>query len=144
MPNENGILFIFYLCLSPIITSIIIIPFQTYNPLLTKNNKILEIIKESSDIEIIDTISKNLIYADLEIGDNKSKISTFFEMAIDKIYFKDLSIHTGLPPLNPIENSNYTYAYHNNKLLKDIFKYNYYNSSLSKSYKYIYSCPEYL
>jgi hypothetical protein len=102
----------------------------------------LEIIKESSDIEIIDTISNNLIYADLEIGDNKSKISTFFEMAINEIYFKDLSIHTGLPPLNQIENSNYTY--HNNKLLKDIFKYNYYNSSLSKSYKYIYSCPEYL
>ena len=43
------------------ISSIIIIPFQSYNPLISKNLTLLELIKNSSEKSIVDTLSHNLI-----------------------------------------------------------------------------------
>ena len=45
----------------PNINNIIIIPFQTLNPLLYNNENLLELIKNESDKSIVDTISRNLI-----------------------------------------------------------------------------------
>jgi len=56
------------------VSSIIVIPFQTYNPLLTKNHSLQELIVNSSDKDIIDTLSRNLIYIKLGIGDNNQTI----------------------------------------------------------------------
>ena len=138
MPKIIGIILILFY---NFISCIIIIPFQTFNPLLVKNVKVLELIKNASDNEIINTISKNLIYTNLEIGERKQIITIFIEMGSNELYFKDLAIHTGLLPLNNVNNNNFSYI---NNYLFNIIKLNYYNSSLSKSYKYIYSCPEYL
>ncbi len=61
------------------ISSSIIIPFQTYNPLLTKNNSLLELIKKSSDKSIVDTMLRNLIYTNLIISDNNLNFLPFLK-----------------------------------------------------------------
>ena len=123
--------------------NIIIIPFQTYNPLLTKDQKLLNLIKRASDKEIIETIIRNLIYVNLDIGDNRQSIPTFIEMSTNELYFKDLIIHNTKSISKEGINGNF-FKYNDNSLLRNIFKLNYYNSSLSKTYKFIRSCPEYL
>ena len=123
--------------------NIIILPFQTYNPLLTKDQKLLNLIKRASDKDIIDTIIRNLIYVKLDIGDNKQSIPTFIEMSTKELYFKDLKIHNAKPISKKEINQNF-FTYNDNSLLNNIFKLNYYNSSLSRTYKFIRSCPEYL
>jgi len=138
-------IFIFFINFSSYLSAIIIIPFQTYNPLLIKDEKFLELIKRASDQEIVETISRNLVYTELNIGmekGKKQKIITFIEMGNYDLYFVDLNHHTGLPPLREIKNSNF--SYNNNYLLNNIFKLNFYNSSLSETYQYVRSCPEYL
>ena len=141
MLKSIGIITFLLINIFSISLNLIKIPFQTYNPLIIKNQHLKELIKNSSNKEIIDTISRNLIYSNIEIGENKQNISIFIEMGTDELYIKNLIMHTGLPPLM-IENSNFTY--NDNYLLNIIFKSKYYNSSTSKSYKYIRSCPEYL
>ena len=138
-----GFMLIFFINFSSYLSAIIIIPFQTYNPLLIKNEKFFELIKGASDKEIIETITRNLVYTELIIGmEKKQKIITFIEMGNNELYFIDLNHHTGLPPLREIKNSNF--SYNNNYLLNNIFKLNFYNSSLSDTYQYVRSCPEYL
>ena len=134
--------FIIFSFLFDFILNIIIIPFKTYNPLLTKDQKIIELIKKASDEEIIYTILKNLIYVNLEIGDNIQTIPIFVEMNENQFYFRDLKMINIIPYSKDLIYLNY--SYNDNYLLKNIFKLNYYNSSLSTSYKYITSCPEYL
>ena len=141
MLKSIGIITILLITIFSLSLNLIIIPFQTYNPLVSKSQHLNKLIKKSSNKEIIDTISRNLIYSHLEIGENKQNISIFIEMGTNEIYIKNLIIHTGLPPLK-INYSNFTY--NDNYLLNNISQLNYYNSSLSKSYKYIRSCPEYL
>ena len=129
------------ICLVSKILTIIIIPFQTYNPLLTKNNTLLELIKTSSDKSIVDTILRNLIYTNLNIGDNNQQISTFLEMRTKYFDIRDSSIH-GLQKGMQIKNSNMTF--NKNYLMKSIFKNIYYNSSESKSYKYVKDCYDFI
>jgi len=129
------------ICLVSKILTIIIIPFQTYNPLLTKNNTLLELIKTSSDKSIVDTILRNLIYTNLNIGDNNQQISTFLEMRTKYFDIRDSSIH-GLQKGMQIKNSNMTF--NKNYLMKSIFKNTYYNSSESKSYKYVKDCYDFI
>lgn len=138
-----GFILTFFLNFYSYLSAIIIIPFQTYNPLLYKNERLLKLIKSASDKEIIETISRNLVYTELNIGmKKKQKIITFIEMGTNELYFIDLNHHTGLPPLREIKNSNF--SYNNNYLLNNIFKLNFYNSCLSETYQYVRSCPEYL
>ena len=108
------------------ILTIIIIPFQTYNPLLSKNNTLLELIKNSSDKSIVDTILRNLIYTNLNIGENIQEVSTFLEMRTKNFDIRDSSIY-GLQKGMKIKNSNLTF--NQNYLMKSIFKNIYYNSS---------------
>ena len=117
------------------ISSIIVIPFQTYNPLLNKNQSLQELIVNSSDKDIIDTLSRNLIYIKLNIGEKTQSIPTFLEMYTNGIVLKDISMNTNTPNFNFIKNANFTYK--DNYLLKKILDFNYYNSSLSKTYKFI-------
>lgn len=140
MPKYFGIITFLLINIFSFSLNSIIIPFQTYNPLVINNQNLNKLIRQSSNKEIIDTISRNLIYSNLEIGENKQNISIFIEMGTGELYIKNLIIHTGLPPLK-IDNN---FTYKDNFLLNKIFKSNYYNSSLSKTYKYIRSCPEYL
>ena len=123
------------------ILTIIIIPFQTYNPLLSKNNTLLELIKNSSDKSIVDTILRNLIYTNLNIGENIQEVSTFLEMRTKNFDIRDSSIY-GLQKGMKIKNSNLTF--NQNYLMKSIFKNIYYNSSESKSYKYVKDCYEFI
>ena len=129
------------ICLVSKILTIIIIPFQTYNPLLTKNNTLLELIKTSSDKSIVDTILRNLIYTNLNIGEKNQQISTFLEMRTKYFDIRDSSIH-GLQKGMQIKNSNMTF--NKNYLMKSIFKNTYYNSSESKSYKYVKDCYDFI
>ena len=123
------------------ISSSIIIPFQTYNPLLTKNNSLLELIKKSSDKSIVDTMLRNLIYTNLIISDNNLELPTFFEMSSENIAIIDISISERQKSIK-IRNSNFTFA--DNYLLKPIFKIKYYSSSKSKSYKFVEDCYDYI
>ena len=68
--------FIFFLLIT-YISSIIIIPFQTYNPLLTNNEELKQLIKNTPDKDLVNTLSRNLIYANLNLGQNIQTISAF-------------------------------------------------------------------
>ena len=142
MKNYNIFSSCILLILFHIINTIIIIPFETYNPLISRNPKLLELIKTASDEILIDTILKNLIYINLEIGDNIQTIPTFIEMGTDEFYLKDLMMKDIYPFTKNSIYKNFTF--NDNFLLTNFFQLNYYNSSLSKVYKYVTSCPEHL
>ena len=69
MKSKNVEIMIFLIMIS-YISQIIIIPFQTYNPLLAKNVTLLGLISNSSNEEIINAIFYNLIYTNINIGAN--------------------------------------------------------------------------
>ena len=127
---------IFITILSYISSSILVLPFKTYNPLITKDENLLKLIKNSNDSEIIKTIIQNLIYITLDIGkiDIKNKITSqkidfflnmdnyeFYINMLDKIYF------------DPEREFYPDLQYNNFTLLKSIINFTYYNISLSKS-----------
>lgn len=97
MSKKISFILILFINLVSFNLNIIIIPFQTYNPLLTKNQELLNLIKRASDKEIVDTIIRNLIYVNLDLGENKQSIPTFIEMSTNELYFKDLIIHNIKP-----------------------------------------------
>ena len=81
------------------IKSPLIFPFKTYNPLITRDNNLIQLIKKTSDEEIVKTILKNLIYVKLDIGKSKfknktssQKIDFFLEMFKSEFYFNKLSL----------------------------------------------------
>ena len=119
--------------------SIIIIPFRTYNPLLSKDEKIINLVKNAKDIDIVDTLSKNLIYTNLSIGEVNT-IQTFISMETTEFYLKNLALENKTSPEEITGYPNYTY--NDNYLLKNLFTLNYYNSSLSKTYKYVSTIEE--
>ena len=126
----------------PNINNIIIIPFQTLNPLLYNNNEnLLELIKNESDKSIVDTISRNLIYTNLDIGNNIQTIPTFIEMNSKDLIIKNIFIHTN-NTINKTSNSIFAFGYNN--LLNKIFSIQYYNSSKSQSYEYIRESSDYI
>ena len=98
--------------------SIIIIPFRTYNPLLSKDEKIINLIKKANDLDIVDTLSKNLIYTNLSIGEVNS-IQTFISMESTEFYLKNLALENKTSPEDIIGYPNYTY--NDNYLLKNLF-----------------------
>ena len=102
----------------------------------------VELLKNSSDEEIIDTILKNLIYTRFEIGEKIQTIPIFIEMSTNEFYINDLKMKDIIPYSRDMIYKNFTY--NDNYLLNNIFELNYYNSSLSQNYKYITKCPEYL
>ena len=122
------------------IHSIIIIPFKSYNPLLTKDEKVLELIKKSSDIDLVNTLSKNLIYTDLKIGENIQNISAFIEMRTNEFIIKNIFLPKPKEGKR-IVNSNFTY--NDNYILKNIINFKYYNSNKSLSYKHESICYDY-
>lgn len=63
-------------------------------------------------------------------------------MSTNEFYLRDIEMHNIIPFKKKRRNLNFTL--NDNYLLNKLFKLNYYNSSLSKSYKYITSCLEYL
>ena len=128
--------FIFFISIS-YISTIIIIPFQTYNPFLTKNETLLNLIKNTSDKNLVNTISRNLVYINLNIGQNAQTISTFIEMTTTDLTIKDMAIK-GRNKIGQIRNMNFTYR--DNYLLKSIFRNVYYDSKISESYTFINEC----
>jgi hypothetical protein len=63
-------------------------------------------------------------------------------MGTDEFYFRDLMMKDIYPFAKNSIYKNFTF--NDNYLLTNLFELNYYNSSLSKTYKYVTSCPEYL
>lgn len=123
------------------ISCAIIIPYQTYNPLLTKNETLLELIKNSSDQSIVETMSRNLIYTEFNVGENIQTVPTFIEMQTKEFIIKDISIHN-INDNMKIKNSNFSFI--SNYLLKPIFKNKYYNSKYSNSYKFVENCYDFI
>ena len=130
-----------YIKIFSYISTIFIIPFQTYNPFLTNNETLLELIKNVSDKSIVDTLSRNLIYTELKVGENLQTVPTFIEMMTKNIIITDISIknNNGHPP---IKNSNFSFC--KNYLLKSIFKSKYYNSKTSESYSFVENCYDFI
>ena len=125
---------IYFISLSFIICQLIL-PFKTYNPLITKNNDVIELIKKSSDEEIVKTLLHNLIYVKIEIGKinakngNNQKIDFFIDMNQNEFYFNILDN----PNFNKTKIMYPDLQYNNYVLLKNILNFSYYNISLSKS-----------
>jgi len=134
---------IIFIIIIQYISNAIVIPFQTYNPLKTKNESLLNLIKNASDKDIINTITRNLIYTNFNIGENNQTVPTFIEMSTKKFFIHDIMI----PKINKnygligVYNDNFTYC--NNYLLRDIYEYKFYNSNKSKSYKFEGKCYEF-
>jgi len=140
MANLNFIfLFLLFLVLTQLTLNIIILPFNTYNPLIYKEEKILNLIKNAKDIDIVDTLYKNLIYTNLSISKQNQNIQTFLSMSSIEFYFKNLDMNDNIHPEEITGYSNYTY--NDNYILKNIFKLKYYNSSLSKTYQFVLDIP---
>ena len=118
-------------------SSIIIIPFQTYNPLLTRNETLLELIKNSTDKTLVDTLTRNLIYSNLNIGQNPHIISTFIEMSTKEFILRDIKNYI---PNQNTKKENIIFCLKENILLKNLFKSEYYNSTNSISYSFIEDC----
>ena len=133
--------FIFIIIL-PYISNIIIIPFQTYNPFIAKNESLLNLIKNASDKDIVNTITRNLIYSNFNIGENSQTVPTFIEMSTKKFVIIDLTIPKSNMNNGIIGISNANFTYGNNFLLKDMYEKKFYNSNKSKSYIYIGKCYE--
>ena len=127
---------IIYLTILSFITCPIILPFKTYNPLIMNNNNLIDLIKKTSDEEIVKTLLKNLIYVTLDVGKENiskkkisQKIDCFLNMAQYDFYF------------NILERINFNKSkkfypdlqYNNYILLKNILKFTYYNISLYES-----------
>ena len=134
------LVFIFFIIIS-IVEDAIIIPYQTYNPLLTKNETLIELIKNSPDQLLVDTLSRNLIYTELNVGQNIQTVPTFLEMRTKDLIIKDINIPSSNSNSPPFKNSNFEYR--DNYLLNSIFKKKYYNSNYSDSYHFVKYCYEF-
>ena len=128
--------FIFFLLIT-YISSIIIIPFQTYNPLLTNNEELKQLIKNTPDKDLVNTLSRNLIYANLNLGQNIQTISAFFEMTTKYFAIRDKVVN-GHYKIGKQRNNNFTYR--DNYLINHDFRNTYYNSNISGSYRKINEC----
>ena len=139
MKSKNVEIMIFLIMIS-YISPIIIIPFQTYNPLLAKNVTLLGLISNSSNEEIINAIFYNLIYTNINIGaNNYQSIQTFIEMPTKESVMRDKNNNDYSQ--NQRKKSTDFY-FSENILLKDLIRNEYYNSSNSISYKFIKRCYE--
>ena len=137
MKSKNVEIMIFLIMIS-YISPIIIIPFQTYNPLLAKNVTLLGLISNSSNEEIINAIFYNLIYTNIIIGDNNyQSIQTFIEMSTKEFFLRDKNNNDYSQ--SPRKKSTDFY-FSENILLKDLIRNDYYNSSNSLTYKFIKRC----
>ena len=136
---KNIIVFFLHLILAQITLNIIIIPFSTYNPLLSKEAKILNLIKNTKDIDIVDTLYKNLIYINISISKQNQNIQTFLSMNSIEFYFKNLDMNNNISPAKLT--GYYNYTYNDNYILKNLFKLNYYNSSLSNTFTFVKDIP---
>ena len=142
MFNINNKLFflLLILILSEYIVNIILIPFNSYNPLVNTDEEIIDIINNSNDIDIIDSLSKNMIYSNLNISKDNQSIQTFIIMNDHQFYLKNLDKENETEPKEI--DGYYNYTYNDNYILKNILKLNYYNSSLSNTYQFISNIPE--
>ena len=131
-------LIIFLISTISYIKGSIIIPFETYNPLSTKDEALLNLFINSSDKEIVDILINNLIYINLNIGkDNFQNIPVFIDMGRRDIIFYDYK-----NPKNKEEKTNLNSNSYN-QLLKNTFLKRLYNSEKSKSYNSEKECFEF-
>ena len=139
--EKNCLYYLFLFNIFSSFASVVIIPFQTHNPLITKNKTLLELIKNASDKSIVETLSHNLIYTEFNVGENIQTVPSFIEMRTQDFEIKDIIIKekTNTPQ---IKNSNFTFG--ENYLLRPMFKMKYYNSEKSISYKFVKDCYNFL
>ena len=123
---------IFLYAISPLV-----IPFKTYNPLITRNKTLLELIKVTNDTELVKNLLINLIYVTLDFGaikpnkDNSlQKIDFFLNMNNNDFYF---NIYKKIN-VNQSHVSDYypDLKFNDFTLLKKIINLRYYNNSLKK------------
>ena len=113
------------------IKSPLVLPFKTYNPLITKDNNLLQLIKKASDEELVKTLLQNLIYIKMDFGSNISqKIDFFIYMHKSEFFFNILDIDNN----NNRKIINYPdLEYNKFPLLKNILNLTYYNFSLCET-----------
>ena len=143
MTNFNNIILIniiLFLITFKLSINIVIIPFNTYNPLISKEKSIIDLIKNANDIDIIDTLSKNLINTNLSIGKLSDTIQAFISLSNIEFYVKNLDMNNNTSPEEIT--GYYNYTYNDNYILKNLFKLKYYNSSTSNTYKFIQNIKE--
>ena len=132
--------FIFIVKISNIF-NIIIIPYQSLNPLLTNNSTLIELIKNASDFSIINALSNNLIYTEFNVGENIQTVPTFIEMRTQDFVIKDIQRNE---QIDNIENKNSQQISNGNYLLEPLLKKKYYNSKLSDSFTFVEDCYDFL
>jgi len=119
------------------VISPLVIPFKTYNPLITRNKTLLESIKMTNDTELVKNLLINLIYVTLDFGmikpdnDNiQQKIDFFLNMNNYDFYVNILKKIN----INGNHASDYypDLKFNNFSLLKKILNFKYYNNSLNK------------
>ena len=119
------------------VISPLVIPFKTYNPLITRNKTLLESIKMTNDTELVKNLLINLIYVTLDFGmikpnkDNiQQKIDFFLNMDNYDFYVNILKKIN----INRSHVSDYypDLKFNNFSLLKKILNFKYYNNSLNK------------
>ena len=123
---------IFLYAISPIV-----IPFKTYNPLITKNKSLLDSIKITNDTELVKNLLINLIYVTLDFGiikPNKNNILQKIDFFLNMNYY---DFYVNILKKNIINQSHMSGIYpdlkfNNFTLLKKILNLKYYNNSLHK------------
>ena len=114
------------------IKSPLILPFKTYNPLITKDNNLIELIKKASDEELVKTLLQNLIYIKMDFGSSVSqKIDFFLYMHKSEFYFNLLDNNNN--NINKKVENYPDLEYNKFMLLKNILNLTYYNFSLCEA-----------
>jgi len=131
------LLFILYSIILSYAISPIVIPFKTYNPLITRNENLLESIKMTNDTELVKNLLINLIYVTLDFGMIKPNIDNIPQKIDFFINMNNYDFYVNILKKINTKQSHVSDYYPNLKLndlslLKKIINFRYYNNSLNK------------
>ena len=123
---------IFLYAISPIV-----IPFKTYNPLITRNKSLLDSIKITNDTELVKNLLINLIYVTLDFGIIKPNKNNTLQKIDFFLNMNNYDFYVNILKKNNINQSHMIDIYpdlkfNNFSLLKKILNLKYYNNSLHK------------
>ena len=121
------------------IKNVIIIPFETFNPLLSKNQTFIELFKTATNKELIEILLTNLVYVNLNIGKNDiQNVPIFLNMKRQNFIITDNKNKNKEKNSNSISNTNLISNY--NYLCRNFFIEKYYDSTKSMTYIFEKDC----